>query len=131
MGRADDALPVMIWTDALGGETLGFHKNSLIIGDEQEVSSGRESRGRPGEQDDQSDGARSRGKTRTHGEILSSKFRVAVIMPLAGDPLNRSVSHDFHSSALPFRRTTRRATGSGAQNERSGDTDPVSVLLGG
>jgi lysophospholipase L1-like esterase len=30
MGRADDALPVMIWTDALGGETLGFHKNSLI-----------------------------------------------------------------------------------------------------
>jgi hypothetical protein len=30
MGRADDALPVMIWTDALGGVTLGFHKNSLI-----------------------------------------------------------------------------------------------------
>jgi hypothetical protein len=30
MGRADDALPVMIWTDALGGVTLGFHKNSLF-----------------------------------------------------------------------------------------------------
>jgi hypothetical protein len=33
MGRADDALPVMIWTDALGGETLGFHKNSLYKGE--------------------------------------------------------------------------------------------------
>jgi hypothetical protein len=33
MGRADDALPVMIWTDALGGETLGFHKNSLTRGE--------------------------------------------------------------------------------------------------
>jgi hypothetical protein len=32
MGRADDALPVMIWTDALGGVTLGFHKNSLFRG---------------------------------------------------------------------------------------------------
>jgi hypothetical protein len=38
MGRADDALPVMIWTDALGGETLGFHKNSLIKGNDAPTS---------------------------------------------------------------------------------------------
>ena len=29
MGRRDAALPVMVWTEAPGCETLGFHKNSL------------------------------------------------------------------------------------------------------
>jgi hypothetical protein len=30
MGRRDAALPVMVWTEAPGCETLGFHKNSLF-----------------------------------------------------------------------------------------------------
>ena len=33
MGRPAAALPVMIWTDAPGGETPRFHKNSLPIKD--------------------------------------------------------------------------------------------------
>jgi hypothetical protein len=32
MGRPAAALPVMIWTDAPGGETPRFHKNSLFMG---------------------------------------------------------------------------------------------------
>jgi hypothetical protein len=38
MGRRDAALPVMVWTEAPGCETLGFHKNSLVSNEDGFVS---------------------------------------------------------------------------------------------